>query len=423
MITLTKLSETATKITLGWSPVPGAIGYRFQSAATAPKWSHTWDSSRSQVTFSKADWYKVEALGLEDAGEYPASTPPPPTTGAPVGTWRIATNAILTVGDPKRYQFITANAWEHGRIAGFKAKNPDVEMLVYKCISSTRSYTDDTTPPAGIGWTYANSQHPEWFALGVNSGQRLEWPGYGGHWQMNVGNPAYQNKWAENVIAECQANGWDGIAADNANLFPYGEWPASTPNASTFQAATRSFLANVGPKLRAAGIGFYPNISAHGDTTTYGPSMWADWCQFTDGASREFWMKWGFDSSNIFSGNEWQSNRNIMEAVQALGKRFIAITYAPRTDTRIMRYCYASFLLSWNGTGPSCFVFEGMPEDQDPWNAEWTKDIGKPTAAATPVSGGWKRTYTGGTVYVNPSSSQTVTIDGRSLSPMTGLIV
>lgn len=75
---LTKLSETEMKITLGWTPVPGAIGYRFQSSAQAPKWSHTWDPNRSQVTFSKADEYRVEALGVEAAGEFPVDEPTPP---------------------------------------------------------------------------------------------------------------------------------------------------------------------------------------------------------------------------------------------------------------------------------------------------------------------------------------------------------
>lgn len=75
-LTLTKLSETASKITLGWTPVAGAIGYRFQSASQAPKWSHTWNAAQSQVTFSKAAWYKIEALGVEEAGEYPSVVPP-----------------------------------------------------------------------------------------------------------------------------------------------------------------------------------------------------------------------------------------------------------------------------------------------------------------------------------------------------------
>jgi hypothetical protein len=77
---LTKISETATKITLGWTPVPGAIGYRFQSAVSAPKWSHSWDGSKSQVAFAKNQGpYTVQALGVEAAGTYPPSTPPPPS--------------------------------------------------------------------------------------------------------------------------------------------------------------------------------------------------------------------------------------------------------------------------------------------------------------------------------------------------------
>ena len=94
MLQLNKLSETAQKITLGWAPVPGAVGYRFQSSTQAPKWSHTFDPSRSQVTFSKADWYKVEALAVEDAGQYPGTTPSPgswfgiadPWAGVPFGS-------------------------------------------------------------------------------------------------------------------------------------------------------------------------------------------------------------------------------------------------------------------------------------------------------------------------------------------------
>lgn len=71
-LTLRKVSETESKITLGWDPVPGAVGYRFQSAATAPKWSHTFDPTRITVLFSKGqEPYKVEALGVLDGDVYP----------------------------------------------------------------------------------------------------------------------------------------------------------------------------------------------------------------------------------------------------------------------------------------------------------------------------------------------------------------
>lgn len=73
---LTKTAETATSITLSWAPVPGAAGYRFQSSSSAPKWSHTFDPTRTSVKFSKAQWYKVEALGVTETGQYPSGPTP-----------------------------------------------------------------------------------------------------------------------------------------------------------------------------------------------------------------------------------------------------------------------------------------------------------------------------------------------------------
>lgn len=66
---LTKLSETQTTITFGWTPVEGCIGYRF--SADGVRKSHTWDSARSNVKFAKGSGvYKVEALMPGPWGEY-----------------------------------------------------------------------------------------------------------------------------------------------------------------------------------------------------------------------------------------------------------------------------------------------------------------------------------------------------------------
>lgn len=66
------VSETATEIVLGWTPVANAVGYRF-SRSDQEKRSHTWDQARSSVKFGKADGvtYKVEALMLGAFGDYP----------------------------------------------------------------------------------------------------------------------------------------------------------------------------------------------------------------------------------------------------------------------------------------------------------------------------------------------------------------
>lgn len=77
MMQIRKVGETATTITLGWDPVPGADGYRFYSAGVLR--SKTMDPKRRTVKFSKGqEPYKVEAVVLSpiDSGTYPAAPPP-----------------------------------------------------------------------------------------------------------------------------------------------------------------------------------------------------------------------------------------------------------------------------------------------------------------------------------------------------------
>ena len=50
---LSKLEETATTITLGWTPPAGAIGYRLTREKAAGKYSHSWDGAKSEARFSK----------------------------------------------------------------------------------------------------------------------------------------------------------------------------------------------------------------------------------------------------------------------------------------------------------------------------------------------------------------------------------
>jgi hypothetical protein len=112
MLTLTKISETQTTITLGWTPIP-CEGYRF-TAEKQVKPSHSWDASRSSVRFSKGSaWYKVEALGIEDEGVYPPVAPPagdklrwaPPPLTSPITLRPTTAPSSWRLDDSKDYNF------------------------------------------------------------------------------------------------------------------------------------------------------------------------------------------------------------------------------------------------------------------------------------------------------------------------------
>ena len=80
-----------------------------------------------------------------------------------------------------------------------------------------------------------------------------------------------------------------------------------------------------------------------------------------------------------------------------------------------MTYGKASFLLKWNGKGGAYFWdYYASGTANNPWDPNWTMDIGTPTAAMYSVgSGAFRRDYTAGTVIVNPMlTTQTFSLGG-----------
>jgi hypothetical protein len=232
-------------------------------------------------------------------------------------------------------------------------------------------------------------------------------------------------------LPELRRNGWDGVLIDNAMVSitdgycPDRHFPAY-PTQASYVAATRSFLAHVGPRLRAEGFLVMPNIQAHARA---GAGLWRDWLQFTSGGTREYWMRWGNPGSH-FGGESWLELQRIFEEVQRQGKLFATGTPLDGpNDVRSMRYGRASFLLGWNG-GPAGFGGGN-------WHPEWTIEIGVPTGPRYRVGHAWRRDFSEGTAIANISGSASQKVDlgstyllpdGSSvrsvtLEPLTGLVL
>lgn len=88
-LTLTVIQQDSTTRTIGWTPVEGAIGYRFTVDGS---YSHTWNGRRSNVRISRsAQALRVEAVTVLRSGDWPSTAPaptptPPPMTTAPTTT-------------------------------------------------------------------------------------------------------------------------------------------------------------------------------------------------------------------------------------------------------------------------------------------------------------------------------------------------
>lgn len=364
-------------------------------------------------------------------------------TASSLGIIRICTNCTSYGLDRAgSYRYVVLHGWQSNLIPQLKAANPNLKVLAYKNMSASYAYACkdglDNLYPAGVGYCDANAHHPGWF-LTDTTGARIEFCDYKGLWQMDVGNPEYQAAWEANVAADLRARGFDGVEVDDTNWTQQyhlcGRTIAKYPGNGDYGAATRSFLARVGPALKSKGFLVLPNIALPYSSSNY--ETWRDWISFTSGAIQEHFSKWGSGTTQQFGDADWKWRQGFLPLTQNAGKIFLGITYAPMSDVRSMVYARANFLLDWDG-GPSALIFEpSNPEQQDPYSATWTQDIGSPLAPRSQVGVAWRRKYSAGTVVVNPSASVTQSValgspfiaaDGStvtsvSLAPMTAAIL
>jgi hypothetical protein len=161
---------------LGFTMAPGLAPTRAES--------HSMDALRVDVP--------VRTPSVEGSAELPSTQLP-----APGALW-MAIGQTPTAGQIRalapRYAVVVLNAWALDAKTLIRQINPKMIVLVYKDLSSTRSYSgavdaghDALLLPSGVGYVEASS-HPTWFATDA-AGHRIQWGPYPGHWQMSVWLP------------------------------------------------------------------------------------------------------------------------------------------------------------------------------------------------------------------------------------------
>jgi hypothetical protein len=324
----------------------------------------------------------------------------------PVTDAQLATEA-------KRRAYIVLNAWEGALIPKLKAANPAVQVFVYKDLTSTRSYAcrdgaDDAQLPTGVGYCQAERDHPDWFLRDQN-GNRFEYSGYSGHWQMDVGNTGYQAAWADNVIKSSTASGFDGVFMDNA-LFPCdayhdGVCPAKYPTDAAFQDAYKSMLANTRDEFVAAGLKTVANLS----NARLHAGAWDAYSEYLDGGFDEWWL--AFDDSNILPEYAEGWSRQVAEiaANETKGKiTWVQPHYSAGQD-RPYRYALASYLMAAGGLAAISDIEQtDRYDDASPWRAEYDWDLGTPAGPYRSVAKNvFQRDFACGTVVVNANPTDT----------------
>ena len=314
---------------------------------------------------------------------------------------------------PERDRFVILQAWQTDRLRALKAANPAVRVLVYKNLSFAAQLPATHVGPSPSGVLY--SEAPDAWFLKNASGQRFTSGSYSWLWAMDVGNPDYQARWASNVAAELSAQGWDGVFMDDTNATMKYHYSVTSvakyPSDAAYSAATRSALAAIGPKLRAAGKLAVPNFAAWVEY----PAVYNDWLQFVDGALDEMFLKW---SKNVGEGyrpeGQWATQIAAAKLATSQGKAYMAFTQGQATDVEAARFGYASLLLASQGNASFALTPNYGTET---WFPEYDYDLGRPLAGETrDPNGVHRRPFERGLALVNPTASTLNVSFGASYS-------
>lgn len=340
-----------------------------------------------------------------------------------VGLLALRWGDLPAASQPGRYDVVVlGQPGDWPKVAALKAAHPGLKVFLYKDVQATSdnqvSHGVDMSPlTTGVGYADAVANHPTWFATDTN-GARVPFDDYAGDWWMDVGSRGYQDAWASNVVADVKKFGADGVMMDDVNAafgyhLPSGRTLAKYPTDAKWAAAQESFLHNVMPQLHQAGVQAIANIMEPW-SPTWEP-LWKRWVSAVDGVMFEYWSKYGHDSTVPRQGDgDWAWQMQKADDIAAAGRIFFPVTYGATNDLASQTYARASFLLAWDG-GAAGQAWSPTNADTDAWSPAAAVSVGQPTGPRTEVAPDvWRRTFSGGIVLVNSSSSQarTVSLDG-----------
>jgi len=291
------------------------------------------------------------------------------------------------------YQVAILQPWETDTLSRLKAARPDMTVLCYKCLSSTRSYERGPIFTSGVDHEEAEEAGEHWFAHRLD-GSRIEWNTYSGHWQMAVWEPEYRERWCDNVADELEGTLWDGVMADNDIFDDYYrlQFPIDGDRGiAELRSALDEFIPQVGDRLNAMGKMLVPNIAE----SRRDPGRWARHAAY-GGGFEEVFLAWGPD-------DYFDPTTAVAQTEQVTGPGLTIFRIASDGTNEHRNFCYglAAFWVFGGGRGGAFTATAHDDYSVTPFIPQLRWDLGDPTEPPQQRGNGWSRKFTGGWAAVN----------------------
>ena len=297
----------------------------------------------------------------------------------------------------QHYRVAILQPWELTAAATLKAARPDMTVLAYKSLSSSRDY--ESGPIFSSGIPHAEAVAEDLFARRLD-GSRIEWTDYPGHWQLRPWDPDYRRRWLQNVVPEIATTAFDGVFADN-DVFDdyYGlDWPITgISNAAELRAGLTTLVHEAGAALNAAGKILVPNIAE----ARREPGRWDSHAAF-GGGMEETWLGWAPDKL-------YDADTALAQMHQLTGPGLSLLRVPTDGDDQHpnFRYGLAAFWVFGGGAG--AYTATGRDDHSTTqWIPQLDWDLGRPLSEPMDDNGAWTREFSAGWAAVNLHHDRTV---------------
>lgn len=416
-----RVVQTTPKLILEWDPVPGAVaGYRGR-AGGVEKWTQT---QGTRMTFAaNATGIVIQALGVEDEGRYPQTTP------APLGGKHASTLHYENY-QPSVYRYADGDSLIVGEWAAKQAAlDHTIPALAYSDLTSAQDSFFTGVPASQVlanGWAAKRNGQPI-----VNT----QW----GSVIVDLRIQAYRDAQADAIIARVRdVDHADGVLFDDCMYDPRLICNGVVPDGFTlasWHTASLDAAAYVAGRCRAAGLkvamncGWYAPGDPRSDNGQLAQLWAAELAEHADYAMLEYGaqvppgsLDEGGYSRIRGSGPEWYNNYDghmeVVRKVEAKGCNYLGLAHTPNGDSAQAVYAKASLLLYADRPGSTCMYV--CHDGQAPLTPLLRADLGAAKGPMTAVSGVYRREFDRGFAEVRPGPrSATISVTGGQSATVT----
>lgn len=325
----------------------------------------------------------------------------------------------------EHYAVAILQPWEQEAARYLKNISPQMVVLAYKCLSSTRAYESGPIYSSGVSWEVAQQALQEGKDLYArrNDGSLIEWNSYSQHYQMAVWNPDYRWYWMNSVVNELRDSPFDGVMGDNDVENDYYGLNLPIQGAesmATIRSGLDSLIEYAGKALNDVGKILVPNIAES-------RLRWGKWETHSayGGGFEEVWLGWGshefldstyamLQSRHIGRGSEGHVQLSYDTGLKLQGRSApkVTILRTPRGDERApngtdenLLYGLAGFWIFGGGrfTGINSTVHDSY--NDTPFSPELNFDLGQGESAIKSDGTVHERSFTNGWAAINLGTS------------------